>query len=113
MVVAVGSLLTKSKENARLVGMFMHAISAIAFGIVYTLLLMAVGMTGWPAALFSGALLGVFHGLVVSLSLCWMVSDHHPLEEFRNVSVSVAVTHFIGHIVYGAVVGLVIAFVPL
>ena len=113
MIVAVGSLLTKSRDNAFLVGLFLHGISAVGFGIIYALLLLAGGMATWPAALFVGAGIGVFHGLVVSLSLCWLVAEQHPLEEFRNVSIAVAFTHFIGHVVYGAVVGLVIALAPL
>jgi len=113
MIVAVGSLLTKSRENALLVGVLMHAISAIVFGIIYALLLMALQLTTWPAALFAGSGFGMFHGLVVSLSLCWIVADRHPLEEFRNVSVSVAASHFIGHLAYGAIVGFVIALSPL
>lgn len=113
MIIAVGSLLTKSRDNALLVGWFLHGISAIVFGIVYALLLLAGEMATWPAALFVGAGIGVLHGLVVSLSLCWLVAEQHPLEEFRNVSVAVAFTHFLGHVVYGAVVGLVIALAPL
>ncbi|MFT3867153.1 MAG: hypothetical protein QM715_01525 [Nibricoccus sp.] len=113
MIVAVGSLLTKSRDNAFLVGLFLHGISAVVFGIVYGLLLLAVGLANWPAALFAGGGLGVFHGLVVSLSLCWLVAEQHPVEEFRHVSIAVAFTHFVGHVVYGAVVGLVVALVPL
>jgi hypothetical protein len=113
MVVAVGSLLTRSRENAQLVGAIMHLMSAVIFGVVYALLMMGLGLTGWPAAFFAGAGFGVFHGLIVSLSLCWIVADQHPLEEFRNVGVSVAVSHFIGHVVFGAVVGLCVAASPL
>jgi hypothetical protein len=113
MVIAVGSLLTKSKENALMVGVIMHGISAIGFGVIYTLILMGLHLNHWPMGFFAGVFFGVFHGLIVSLTLCWVVSDQHPLEEYRRVSVSVAVSHFIGHIVFGGVVGLVIAFAPL
>jgi uncharacterized membrane protein YagU involved in acid resistance len=113
MVVAVGSLLTRSRENARLVGLIMHLMSAVVFGVIYALLMMGLDLTRWPNALFVGAGFGVFHGLIVSLSLCWVVADQHPLEEFRNVGVSVAVSHFVGHVVFGAVVGLCIALSPL
>lgn len=112
MIIAVGSLLTKSRDNALMVGLFVHGISAIVFGITYTLLLMALHLNTWPAAIFAAAAIGVFHGLVVSLSLCWVVSDWHPLEEFRNTSMSIAVTHFVGHVAYGTVVGLVIGLAP-
>ena len=113
MVVAVGSLLTKSRENALMVGIIMHGISAIGFGVIYTLLLMGLHLNHWPMGLFAGTFFGVFHGLIVSLTLCWVVADQHPLEEYRHVGVSVAVSHFVGHVAYGAVVGLVIAFAPL
>jgi hypothetical protein len=113
MVIAVGSLLTKSRDNARLVGLFLHAISAIFFAMIYTLLIMALDCTGWPTAFFVGAGFGTFHGLVVSLSLCWVIADQHPLEEFREVSLPIALCHFVGHVAYGAMVGLVIALVPL
>lgn len=113
MIIAVGSLLTRSRDNAFLVGCFMHLISAIFFGVIYTLILLTIGMTDWPEGFFVGAFFGVFHGLVVSLSLCWVVADQHPVEEFQQVGFSVAVTHFIGHMVYGAVVGFVIAVAPI
>ena len=113
MIVAVGSLLTRSKDNAQLVGVFLHLISAVFFGILYALLLMALGFSAWPGGLVVGAFFGVFHGLVVSLSLCWVVADQHPLEEFRSVSIPVALVHFFGHVVFGAVAGLVIAVSPL
>jgi hypothetical protein len=113
MIVAVGSLLTKSRDNAFLVGLFLHGISAVVFGVVYGLLLLAGGMATWPAGLFAGAGIGVFHGLVVSLSLCWLVAEQHPVEEFRHVSIAVAFAHFVGHVAYGAVVGLALAFAPL
>jgi hypothetical protein len=113
MIVAVGSLLTKSRENAFLVGLFLHGISAIVFGVIYSLLLLAGQLTTWPAGLFAGAGIGIFHGLVVSLTLCWLVADQHPVEEFRHVGIAVAFSHFVGHVAYGAVVGLVVALVPL
>ncbi len=112
MIIAVGSLLTRSRENARLVGVILHGISAIAFGQLYTALLIAFGANAWPGGLFAGLGLGVFHGIVVSLSLVWIVSDHHPLPEFRQASPAVFLEHFAGHVAYGAVVGLVVALAP-
>ncbi|HEY0946482.1 MAG TPA: hypothetical protein VGD81_14490 [Opitutaceae bacterium] len=112
MVVAVGSLLTKTRDNARLVGVILHGISAIAFGMLYTVIMIALNMTEWPGAFFMGVGFGTFHGIVVSLSLVWVVADQHPLEEYRNAGPAVFLEHFAGHVVYGAVVGLVIAFAP-
>lgn len=113
MVAALGSLFTRSRDGAVRVGGLMHAIAAVLSGLVYTELLLAFGMTSWPGAVFAGAGLGLFHGIVVSLALVWLVADAHPLEEFRQAGPAVFLEHLIGHLVFGAVVGLVIAAAPL
>lgn len=113
MIVAVGSLLTRTRENARLVGVMLHGIAAIAYGLIYTLLLMALNLSSWPAGLFGGLGLGAFHGIVVSLALVWVIAEQHPLEEYREAGPAVFLEHFAGHVAYGAVVGTVIAFAPL
>ena len=112
MVIAVGSLFTRTRDTAFSVGLILHTLSAIVFGQLYTVLLIGLELSAWPSALYAGVGFGVFHGLIVSLALCWVVADQHPLEEFRRAGVSVALTHFIGHVAYGAVVGLVIAIAP-
>lgn len=113
MIEAVGSLLTRSRENAKLVGAIMHAVSAVAFGQIYTALLVGLEANAWPGGLFAGLGLGVFHGIVVSLTLVWLVADHHPLPEYRQAGPAVFLEHFAGHAAYGAVVGLVVALAPI
>jgi hypothetical protein len=112
MVVAVGSLLTRSKNNAMATGVAVYLAAAVIFGVIYTLLMVRLQLTGWPQALFTGVGFGFFHGLVVSLGLTWIVSDNHPLTEFRKATPLVFLSHFAGHIVFGATVGLVIAVAP-
>lgn len=112
MVVAVGSLITRSRDNALPTGVLVYLAGAVVFGLLYTMIMMRLALTGWPAAFFTGAGLGFFHGLVVSLGLVWVVSDNHPLAEFRNATPLVFLSHFAGHIVFGVVVGLVIAIAP-
>jgi hypothetical protein len=112
MIEAVGSLLTKTRENARLVGVMLHGISAIGYGLVYTILLMALNLTEWPGAFFGGLGLGTFHGIVVSLALVWVIADQHPLEEYRETGPMVFLQHLAGHVAYGAAVGVVVAFTP-
>jgi len=105
MVVAVGSLLTRKRENALPTGILVYLVSAGVFGLIYTLLMIRLGMTAWPHSFFTGAGFGLF--------LTWIVSDNHPLEEFRNVTPIIFLSHFAGHIVFGGVVGVVIAISPL
>lgn len=113
MIVAVGSLLTHSRENARLVGLLLHGVAAIAYGLIYTILLMALNLASWPGGLFAGLGIGTFHGMVVSLALVWVIAEQHPLEEFREAGPAVFLEHLAGHVAYGAVVGTIIALSPL
>jgi hypothetical protein len=89
-----------------------YLFSAVLFGIIYTLLMLRLELTAWPHAFFAGAGFGFFHGLVVSLGLVWIVADNHPLDEFRQATPLVFLSHFAGHVVFGAVVGLVISIAP-
>jgi hypothetical protein len=109
MVVAVGSLLTRKRSNALMAGVAVYLFSAVLFGVIYTLLMLRLELTAWPHAFFAGAGFGFFHGLVVSLGLVWIVADNHPLDEFRQATPLVFLSHFAGHVVFGAVVGLVIS----
>lgn len=113
MILALGSLLTKSRDNAYRVGLVIHATAAIGFALVYTLLCVVLGYTGLPQSLMLGLGAGVLHGLVVSLMLVWVVADRHPLEEFKEADLLVGLSHLAGHVAYGAVIGLVVGFSPL
>jgi hypothetical protein len=44
----------------------------------------------------------------MSFILVIAVAEHHPLPEFREAGFTVAVAHVVGHVVYGALVGLVL-----
>jgi len=113
MILALGSLLTKSRENAYRVGLFIHVTAALGFALAYTLVMLALGFTQLPTSLMLGLGCGVMHGLMVSLMLVWVVADHHPLEEFKEADLLVGLTHLAGHVAYGAVVGLVVGLSPL
>lgn len=113
MILALGSLITKSRENAYRVGLIVHVTAAIGFGLVYTLLMVTLGYTGMPMSLMLGLGVGTLHGLIVSLMLVWVVADQHPLEEFKEADLLVGLSHMAGHVVYGAVVGLVVGLSPL
>jgi len=110
MVLAVGSLLTRSRESARLVGGILHALSGVGFAMVYTVAMMALHLARFPVAVYAGIGFGIFHGMVVGLMLCWLVADQHPLAEFKEAGLAVGVSHLAGHVAYGLVVGVVIGF---
>jgi hypothetical protein len=113
MVEALGGLVTKSRASALRVGLLLHAISAVGFAMVYTLLMLWLGATGMPPALLVGVAAGFFHGLIVSLMLVWVVAEGHPFEEYNDAGLAVGLAHVLGHVVYGAVVGIVVGIAPL
>lgn len=113
MILALGSLLTKSRENAYRVGLLVHVTASMAFGLAYTLLMLTLGYTHLPISLMLGLGLGALHGLLVSLMLVWVVADKHPLEEFKEADLLVGLSHFAGHVAYGAAVGLAVGLSPL
>lgn len=108
MVVALGSLLTRSRVNAWKVGAIIHSVAAVIFAILYTLLIIRLGYSSLPYSLAVGAGVGFWHGLIVSLGLVWVVAERHPLEEFTDAGLAIGLSHILGHVAYGAVVGLVI-----
>lgn len=108
MVVALGSLLTRSREGAFRTGVVVHSIAAVFFAALYTFAMTHLGLARLPGAFFAGLGFGVVHGLLVSLILVWMVCERHPLEEFQEAGLAVGLTHFAGHVAYGGAVGLVV-----
>lgn len=113
MILALGSMVTKTRERAYRVGLGIHVTAAIGFALVYTLLMVTLGYTSLPESLMIGLGVSILHGIVVSLMLVWVVADQHPLEEFREADLLVGLTHVAGHVAYGAVVGLVVGVAPL
>ena len=112
-ILALGSLITKSRDNAYRVGLIVHVTAAIGFGLVYTLLMVTLGYTGLPLSLMLGLGVGALHGLIVSLMLVWVVADQHPLEEFKETDLLVGLSHMAGHVSFGGVIGLVVGLSPL
>ena len=113
MIVALGSMFTKSRENAWRVGATVHIVSAVGFALAYTLLMHVLGYTQMPWSAALGAGIGFLHGLIVSLGLVWVVAERHPLEEFNEAGLAIGLSHIVGHVAYGAVVGFVVGVSPL
>lgn len=107
MVRAVGSLFTKSPDNAFRTGMIIHFSVGIIFGFLYTFAIQAFEVQGFLSNVGSGLLIGFIHGAVVSFLLVAAVAEHHPLPEFQKAGFSVAVAHWAAHLFYGLLVGIV------
>lgn len=108
MIVALGSLITHSRERGAQVGIIIHFASGMFFGLIYTWGLMAIGVSSLIGALLLGGLFGVLHGAIVAVTLVASVSDFHPLEEYRKATWTVGLTHGLAHVAYGLVMGFVV-----
>lgn len=108
MIVALGSLFTHRRENSFRVGVVLHAISAVVFSIGYALAMLALEQTALPGSFVLGLGIGVLHGIIVSLMLVWVVSEQHPLEEFKEADLAIGLSHLTGHVAFGGMIGLVV-----
>lgn len=113
MVIALGSLFTHSRHRAMEVGLLIHVLSGVFFGMFYTWILMAIGIPGVGSCFLFGMLIGLVQGVFVSIVLVATVADFHPLDEFKNAGFVVALAHAVAHVIYGGLVGLVIGLSPL
>lgn len=105
---AIGGIFTRSSENALVVGTVLHFIAGIVFGFVY-IAIWSVFQLDTPLLLFTGAIMGTGHGLVVSFALIIFIAERHPLEQFQAAGFEVAVAHLVAHIIYGVVLAAMVA----
>ena len=56
----------------------------------------------------AGTLIVFIRGAVAGFILVAVVAENHPLKEFKEAGFSVAVAHWLGHLIYGLIVGAVI-----
>jgi hypothetical protein len=110
MLRAVGSILTKRYENAFLPGLLIHLAMGAGFSLVYAAFIGLFGANSFASYIVLGAAFGIFHGLVVSFTLVVLVAQYHPLERFQSAGVEVAAAHFLGHVIYGLIVGTILGF---
>ena len=108
MVRAIGSIFTRSLDSALLIGGILHIISGIIFAMLYIIGFNLFGFEGTPVLTAIGLCYGVAHGFVLSFILVAAVAEHPPLPQFQEAGFSVAVSHFVGHLVYGVLVGFVV-----
>ena len=101
MIRALGSCVTKSYEKALGWGLGIHFTSGALFAIPYAAILSAFPDGGFVVRIGLGTLLGLVHGLVMSLVLLAVVSEKHPLPQFQKAGFEVGVAHIFGHIAYG------------
>ncbi|MGJ8654472.1 MAG: hypothetical protein ACSHX8_14520 [Opitutaceae bacterium] len=106
MTRALGSYFTGNLENANSVGTAIHSAAGIVFGIIYFYIMYLMGALNFPFAIFLGIGFGFFHGLISSYALMFYASERHPIEEYRKATLEEGMLHMIGHLIFGAVTGI-------
>jgi hypothetical protein len=111
----LGSALAGGREGARA-----NYLGGVAFAFLYGLLVAALLRFGGetpslalgldlPTTIdlvypLAGAALGFAHGVVITLLMTIVVTEHHPLHRFRG-GMSFVVPLMLGHLAFGAVAG--------
>jgi len=108
MVRAIGSIFTRNLDESLTPGLIIHFIVGSLIAFIYVILISLFAPTSVAATIGTGAMIGLFHGVAFSFLLVVAVAEHHPLEDFRNAGLEVALAHLAGHIIYGLLVGTVI-----
>ncbi len=108
MIRAIGSIYTRSYGNALIPGIIIHYTAGVVIAFFYAAFLSIFSLGSVGSYIGIGAMVGVFHGLVVSFLLVVLVAEYHPLEQFQKAGSEVATAHMVGHIIYGLIVGMVI-----
>lgn len=114
MIRAIGSSITRRADNALLPGTIIHTAGGVFFAYVYSFLLSTAPASGDSLMVYVVActLMGLVHGLVVTLFLVITVSQYHPLEQFKKLEPGDMAAHVISHIAYGLTVGLCLGKLP-
>ena len=106
MVRALGSALTRSVETSLVPGLIIHFVSGIFFAFIYIYALNMIQLGSLFSLALAGGIIGFAHGFAFSFIMV-ILAEHHPVERFQNAGFQVAIVHFIAHIIYGILVGLV------
>jgi hypothetical protein len=107
MLIALGSYFTGKIENAATIGTLLHGASGLIFGMIYFAIMQVMGAIVFPYAIFLGMGFGFFHGLIMSYLLMFYASEKHPIEEYRKATLEAGLLHLVGHVIFGAVAGLI------
>ncbi len=109
MIRAIGSIFTRSYEDSVIPGIIVHFGVGMIIAFFYVLIISILDPVSTIKIVGAGAMIGIFHGVTFSFLLVVAVAEHHPIEQFKTAGSEVAVAHLAGHIVYGLLVGAVVA----
>ena len=107
MVRALGSAVTRSIETSLLPGIIIQFVSGIFFAFIYIYALGLLQLSNPFSYVLAGGIIGFAHGFAFSFIMV-ILAEHHPVEKFQNAGFQVAIAHFIAHVIYGCLIGLIV-----
>ena len=108
MIKAIGTLYHGNYYFSLMRGYVTHYAFGMVSAFVYLFLLSVFQPPTIAASAAYGALIGFFHGCVISYSLTVIVDEDHPLQEFRTYGYEVVIYYWVAQVLFGAVVGAVV-----
>ena len=108
LIKAIGTLYRGSFEHVMLKGISAHYIGGLIDTLFYLVLLSVFNPGSILVSALFGGLIGLYNGYAVGFSLTALVSEHHPLEEFRKYGHEAVIYYWAGQVLFGLTVGGVI-----
>ena len=108
MIKAIGSLYHGLYGHVLLRGFGVHYLFGLVSAFIYMFLLSVFQPATIIGSAAYGALIGLFHGCVVSFTLTVIVDEDHPLPQFRTYGYEVVIYYWVAQVLYGLVLGAII-----
>ena len=105
MLDALGILFVEDAKKARRLGMVVHYFMGVSFTFLYMWAANYIGFSTKDDFMNFGIALGILHGVAFSSLLVVVVTEHHPLEEYRKHGFAVVLAYGIAHVIYGISIG--------
>jgi hypothetical protein len=105
MVRAVGSIYTHNESNSLGPGLIMQFTAGLLSTYVYGIFLNFVHSKIPYTFAGLGMIMGLIHGLMVSIVLAKLLSEHHPVVRYQHLSGKAFAAHVLAHILFGMVIG--------
>jgi len=113
IIKALGSLFGRPPKQSLTLGIIFHLIAGMIFAMFYSTILLITDVQHPAITIIVTTILGFLHGIVASLIFVVGAVLSDPEGEIRKVQFSGGPVYFFAHIIYGFLVGVVLAISPL
>lgn len=108
LIKAIGTLYKGSYEHVLLKGISAHYIGGLIDTLFYLVLISVFNPGSIILSALYGGLIGLYNGYAVGFSLTALVSEHHPIREFRQYGHEAVIYYWAGQVLFGITVGAIL-----